>query len=275
MARCQRTLGLIFFLLLSFVQQDVAIAQETEDISIITMLISVPFDEGEYEYVLDILDEYKETSGATVENPVLTTFRIVSLYYLARYDEALAAISTYKRQHPGAEGEIHNNILLLEPVLTRTKAQFEGLGRVVDSASARQFSQTHYGSSPSTPVTRMIDLYQTKENGYNELNTLRQKRYEAEVWIDGAEGPIYGGLAVGLGGWLVLDLAEDKETRQASNYFLIAGAAIVAWGFYKLISNQNKYADYTERIQALEQRLSTIDSDIYSAKLDILALIEF
>lgn len=119
----------------------------------------------------------------------------------------------------------------------------------------------------------MIKLYDEKETGFRDLQTLRQKRYEADVWIDGAEGPIYGGLAVGLGGWLVLDLAEEKEVRKASNYFLLAGGAIVAWGFYKLISSQNRYADLTEKINVLETRLGAIDGDIRSAKMDIIALI--
>jgi len=268
----RRALDLILLLLLSVFAQSEATAQTAEELAVIS-IIAESFEQGYYDEVLIVLDEFKATTETKVEHPLITGIRIVSLYYLGRFNEALGVISEYKRQHPDAEGEIHDEILSFERRLSRSKGQSDALQWVVDSASARRFSQSHYGSEPSAPVSRMINLYDEKETGFRELQTLRQKRYEAEVWIDGAEGPIYGGLAIGLGGWLVLDLAEERDVRNASNYFLIAGGAIVAWGFYKLISSQNTYAKLTEKIHVLENRLGTIDGDIQSAKMDIIALI--
>ncbi len=74
---------------------------------------------------------------------------------------------------------------------------------------------------------------------------------------------------------LIEDGQLDEELRKASNYFLLAGGAIVAYGFYKLIRNQNKFAEYSNRISSIESEIATLNSDIYTKKQEILQLVGY
>lgn len=268
----QSTFAIVLCLLSTWIAATPASAQSMEELMLYAEVAEM-IQQGYVYEALVILDELNASSKEKPESEIATFFRIVIYAKMNSVDQSIRVLNEYKRTVKDGQGEVHDAIIGLEPTLIAYQKMYESLGRVENSSSARQLALSYAGTEFETELMALADLYTRSERLSSELSLLPQKRYAADIASVNAEGPIYGGMIAGLGGWLFLELlAEDKELKRASSYFLLAGGAVVAYGFYKLIHNQNKFVEYGNRMETIETELANISLSIDTKKMNVLSL---